>query len=285
MRFLYEKGVGIRQGWKDMTFTKNNLSQFLVSLVFSLTGAVVVFVNVGTQAGFESNQIISFVAFAYFIAGVVSTLMSLYYKMPLLAMPTITAVLVIGNQLTFFSVEEMAGAFILSSVIMLVLGMTGIIGKLAKLLPMPIIMAMLAGAYMSYGTGIVMGVSELPIIGIATVAVFLIWPHIPVLNKVPNQAAAVVVALVLTLVLVPADYSIGSLLFVPQVYVPEFNGNMVLNLCLPLVLMTIADFLRNYGILKANGYEPPTRALITLPAIGSVIGAFTLAVPMSMTGV
>lgn len=283
MGWLFEKGPGIRSGFRDLKFNKNNISQFIVSLVFSLTGAVVVFVDVGTKAGFTTNQTTSFIAFAYIIAGIVSTLMTLYYKQPLLAMPTITAIIVIGKQLANYNVTEMAGAFILSSLIMLILGMTGIIGKAASKIPMPIIMGMLAGAYMSNGTAIVTGVQSLPLIGLITVAVYLLIPYI--LPKVPRQVAAVVVCLALTFILVPAEYSTGNLLFIPQFYTPKFNGSSFINLCIPLTLLSIADFLRNYGILKTNGYEPPTKALLTLPAIGSAVGAFTLAVPMSMTGV
>lgn len=283
MRWLFEKGPGIRSGIKDLKFTKDNITQFIVSLVFSLTGAVVVFVNVGSQAGFTTNQTTSFIAFAYIIAGIVSTLMTLYYKMPLLAMPTITAIIVIGKELANYSVAEMAGAFILSSVIMLILGISGVVGKLAGKIPMPIVMGMLAGAYMSNGTAIVTGINDLPLIGLITVAVFLLVPYI--LPKVPRQAAAVVVCMVLTFILIPADYATGSLIFKPEFYTPSFNGSMIVNLCLPLTLLSLADFLRNYGILKVNGYDVPSKGVLTLPAIGSAIGALTLAVPMSMTGV
>ncbi len=137
MRILYEKGIGIRQGWKDMKFNKNNLSQFLVSVVFSLTGAVVVFVNVASYAGFTADQTTSFIAFSYIVAGIISVLMALYYKMPVIAMPTITAALVIGHSLADFTVEEIAGAFLVASAIKLVLGMIGVIDKLVKLLPIP----------------------------------------------------------------------------------------------------------------------------------------------------
>jgi benzoate membrane transport protein len=280
---VLEPGPGIREGWKGMKFDKNNISSFLVSLVFSLTGAVVVFVNVGQQAGFTTNQTVSFIAFGYIVAGIVSTLLTLYYKQPLLAMPGITAILVIGNELKNFSVQEMVGAFIVTSLIFVILGLTGIIGRIAKILPVPIVMGMIAGAYMSYGTGIITSVQAIPVIGICTVLAFLVTPLIS--KKIPQQAAALVVGVILTLILVPIKFDTGSLIFMPVAYGPKFNSSMLVSLCIPLVLIGIADFLKSYGILKTNGYEPPSNSMIFFPALGSLLGSFLLAVPMTMTGV
>ena len=282
-RGVLELGPGIREGWKGMRFDKNNISSFLVSLIFSLTGAVVVFVNVGQKAGFSTNQTVSFIAFGYIVAGIVSTLLTLYYKQPLLAMPGITAILVIGNELKNFSVQEMVGAFIITAVVFIILGLTGIIGKIARVLPIPIVMGMIAGAYMSYGTGIITSVQAIPVIGVCTVLAFLVTPLIS--KKIPQQAAALVVGVVLTLILVPIKFNTGNLAFTPIAYGPKFNSSILISLCIPLILIGIADFLRCYGILKTNGYEPPSNSMILFPALGSLLGAFLLAVPMTMTGV
>lgn len=282
-RHILERGPGIREGLKNMTFDKNNLASLLVALVFSLTGAVVVFVKVGKGANFTSNQTVAWIAFGFLIAGIVSALLTLYYKMPILSMPTLSGVLVIGPVMKNFTISEIVGAFVVTALILMALGATGIIGKISKYLPVPIVMGMVAGVYMSYGTGIITSINAIPLIGLGTLVAFLLTPLVT--KKIPQQAVAVVVGVVLTLIFTPIAFDTGNFIFHPAVFGPAFSPNMLLSLCIPLVLVSIADLLKCYGVLRANEFQAPVNSMVFFPALGSLLGAFVLSAPLSMTGV
>lgn len=280
---IFERGPGLHDGISNLTFDRNNLSALLVSIVFSLTGAVVVFVNVCKGAKFTTNQTVSFIAFSFIISGVVSGLLSLNYKIPILSMPALSGMIVIGPIMKNFTVPEIVAAFVITSVVLMVLGVTGVIGKISRYLPFPIVMGMVAGLYMSYGTGIITSIKAIPLIGLGTVGAFLITPLIT--KKVPQQAVAVIVGVILVLILTPIQFNTGNLIFQPQIIGPVFKQNVLLSLCVPLVLVSIADLLKCYGVLKANGFEnTPVNSMIFFPALGSLLGAFVLAAPLSMTG-
>ncbi|NLI12190.1 benzoate/H(+) symporter BenE family transporter [Pelotomaculum propionicicum] len=282
-RAIFERGPGIRSGLRDLHFNKDNISSFFVSFVFSLTGAVVVLVSVATKANFTQEQAVSWIASAYIIAGLISTLMTLYYKIPLLAMPTLSGMLVMGPVLAQFSVPEIVMGLIIAGVVLVLLGFSGVIDTVSRYMPIPIVMGMIAGVYMSYGTGIVTSVKAIPLIGVCTVLAYLVTPLVS--KKVPQTASALVVGVVLTLILSPLEFKTGSFSnFLPTFVAPKYSSSVILGLSLPLVLVTIADLLKCYGVIKANGYEVPVNSMIFFPAVGSILGACFLAPTLSMTG-
>lgn len=284
MKTVLEPGVGIKTGFRDLRFNPDNLTSFLVSVVFSLSGAVVIFINVAAKANFTQAQAVSWICSAFVISGIISALLDLYYKVPLLGMPTLTGMLVMGPVLKLFTVPEVVAGYIIAGVVFALLGLSGLLGKYAKYLPLPIVMGMIAGVFMSYGTAIVTSIQALPLIGILTVAAFLITPQIS--KKIPAQAVSLVVAVVLTLILIPIEGKAGLFgVTVPIFVAPSFNPNVILSIALPLVLVSIADLLKCYGVLKANGYEPPINSMVFWPSgIGSILGAVFLSPTLSMTG-
>lgn len=285
MKTPLEPGPGLRAGFRDLRFNANNLTAFVVSVIFSLTGAVVIFSNVATKANFTQDQAVSWISAAFIISGILSSLLSIHYKIPILAMPTLTGMLVMGPILAVFPVQQIVAGYAIAGVVYALLGISGLLGKYAKYLPLPIVMGMIAGVFMSYGTAIVTSIKTLPLIGFATVAAYLISPLFT--KKIPQQAFAVVVAIVLTLIMIPIESTTGLFgITIPQLVPPSFsNLNVVLAISLPLVLVSIADLLKCYGVLKTNGYEPPINAMSFWPSgIGTIVSAFFLAPPVSMTG-
>lgn len=50
----------------------------------------------------------------------------------------------------------------MAGVLVLLLGLSGVIGRVMRWLPMPIVMAMIAGALIRFGTGVVTAVGTAP---------------------------------------------------------------------------------------------------------------------------
>lgn len=78
-----EKGPGLCAGLRDFQLNASNVSSGITGMVFSISGIVVIFSNIATQAGLSQQQMISWMFAAFLLGGVMSVLFSLYYKIPL----------------------------------------------------------------------------------------------------------------------------------------------------------------------------------------------------------
>ena len=80
-----------------------------------------------------------------------------------------------ATALAGYTFPQAAGAFILAGIIVLILGLTGLVGKIIKILPMEIVMAMVAGCMLKFGVNIVTYTqSDTLICGLAVLAFFIV---------------------------------------------------------------------------------------------------------------
>ena len=103
-----------------------------------------------------------------------------------------------GTALAGYSFQEAAGAFVIAGVIVLLLGVTGLIGKVMRWLPLPIVMGMIGGCMLKFGTQIVTGINTLPIVCGLAVLAFLLVPR--VIKGFPGVLAALVVGVIAAIV-------------------------------------------------------------------------------------
>ncbi|WP_430468893.1 benzoate/H(+) symporter BenE family transporter [Vreelandella titanicae] len=95
-------------------------------------------------------------------AALISLFMALRYRQPICGAYTIPGAAILVGSLSVIPFSEAIGAFIMSGLLVLILGVTGLIGRLMRWLPMPIVMAMIAGALIRFATGAVDSVVTAP---------------------------------------------------------------------------------------------------------------------------
>ena len=154
---LFEKGPGFKSGLKDLPkhLNGNTISSGLVSTIFGCTGPCLVTIAAANTAGFTLADTVTWVFGIYVFGGLLGTILALYYKQPISGAYSIPGATLMGAALAGYSFNEAAGAFIIAGVIVLIIGVTGLIRKIMKVLPLEIVMAMVAGAMLKFGTGIV----------------------------------------------------------------------------------------------------------------------------------
>ena len=91
----------------------------------------------------------------YVFSGLPGTILALYYKVPVSGTYSIPGATLMGTALAGYSFNEATGAFIIAGVIALIIGLSGAIEKIMQFLPLEIVMAMVGGAMMKFGSGIV----------------------------------------------------------------------------------------------------------------------------------
>lgn len=149
---------GSRLGLLRQQLGRNQLVNGLVGFLFSCTGPLAVILAVGTQGNLTSEQLASWVFGAFFINGWLTLWACWRYRQPLAFYWTIPGAVLVGPALTHLSFAEVVGAYFVTGAFMLLLGVTGSVRRVMASLPMPIVMAMVAGVFLRFGTDLVKAV-------------------------------------------------------------------------------------------------------------------------------
>ena len=270
---LFEKGCGFRAGAKDLLKYTNGstLSSAIISTIFGCTGPCLVTIAASEAAGLTTAETVSWIFGIYVFGGLLGAIMSLYYKMPISGAFSIPGATLMGTALAGYSFQEAAGAFVIAGVIVLLLGVTGLIGKVMRWLPLPIVMGMIGGCMLKFGTQIVTGINTLPIVCGLAVLAFLLVPRI--IKGFPGVLAALVVGVIAAIATNSFAGEVGELVYTPpMLVVPQFNPNLILSCSLPLAALVVgAENAQAMGVLKAQGYNVPANAMTVASGIGGII--------------
>ena len=270
---LFEKGPGFASGLKDFWkyLNASTIGAGLISTIFGCSGPCLIVIAGAKTAGFTLADTVTWVFGIYIFGGLLGAILATYYKIPVSGAYSIPGATLMGAALKGYTFNEAAGAFVLAGVIVLIIGLTGVIGKIMKVLPVQIVMAMVAGCMMKFGIGIVTNTSKnILVCGLALTAFFLV-PK--VIKKMPGVLAALIVG-------VGACWFTGSLKFTaealtfipPRIITPVFNASLVLSCALPLAILVIgAENAQAMGVLQAQNYPVPANAMTVSSGIGGII--------------
>jgi benzoate membrane transport protein len=275
-RRLVESGPGFAAGLRELPRRLNvaTIGAGFVAALFGCTGPALIIINGGTEAGLSTGQISSWIFGVYVLGGLISLVLGLYYKMPITGAYSIPGAVLVVAALDDFSFEQMVGAYLVAGLIVLVLGATGLIRRIAAWLPFPIIMAMIAGALIRFGIGVVDASRAAPVIVGAAILGYLLMSRY--LKAVPG----VVGALVLGVIAAAVTQSFGGVeggvgITSPQLYVPAFSLGAILAVSVPLAILVIgAENAQAMGVLMAERYRPPVNAMTLISGVGGMLAAF-----------
>ena len=184
-----------------------------MAFLFAATGPLAIILSVGQQGGLSAAQLSSFVFGVFTINGLLTIGMSWAYRMPIALFWTIPGTVIIGPALKHLSYAEVIGAFYMTSLFVFVLGWSGLVQRIFKLVPMPIVMAMVAGLFMKFGLDIVKSLHQDFILSAAMVVVFFgLMSHPRLVAVIPPLIGACVVGIVIALVR-SIDTGLGMLSF------------------------------------------------------------------------
>ena len=175
--------------------------------------------------------------------------------------------------LAHFSLPETAGAFLISGLLVTLIGVSGLFGWIMERLPNEVIMGMLAGVLLRFGIGIFDSLAEQPLlVGLMLAAYLATVRFLPKLPPVLSPLVVGMAAAALT-----GQFDPGSVrleLSRPLLVMPAFSVGALFSLALPLTLLAIASQnAPGIGILRANGYRPPVNAITIFGGIGSILTA------------
>jgi benzoate membrane transport protein len=259
----------------------------LVGFIFAATGPVAIILAVGAQGGLSESDLSSWIFGAFFINGLISIAFCLFYRQPLVFFWTIPGAVLVGPALGHLSFPDVIGAFIATGVLMTALGLSGWVRRCTEAAPMPIVMAMVAGVFLRFGTGLVFAVrDELAVAGPMVVAFIFLSLFKQVGRWLPPLIGALIVGFV-SIALLGKLQTEGKelILSLPNFYPPEFSWQAMIELVVPLAItVLVVQNGQGFAVLSAAGHKPPIDAIAVACGAGSMVTAFVGSVSTCLTG-
>ena len=266
----------------------HHLANALVSFLFACTGPVALILTVGIAGGLKPAEIASWISIAFGLGGVITFAMSFFYRQPLAMAWTIPGTAIVGAALLKFPYAEIVGAYVVTGVLMLVLGLSGAFRKIMDWMPQPIVMAMVAGLFLKFGVLAIDGFDKAPIVAVAATAGFVLFSLVrPVGRFVPPVVAALAAGAVAISFLGGFQPREGASGFFadPIFFVPKFSEAALLDLVLPLAIsVVVLQNAQGIGILRMNGHDAPPNMVTAVCGAGTVVFGLFGSVCTCLTG-
>jgi benzoate membrane transport protein len=252
----------------------------LVALIFSASGPVAVILTAAARGNLSDTELSSWLFATFLGNGLLTVFMTLRYRTPLAFFWTIPGTVLAGDALTHMSFGEVIGAYLLTGVLVFLLGWSGLAARIMSAIPLPVIMAMVAGLFLRFGLDLVSATGDDPLLGVVMIVVFLGLTAVPrVAAVVPPVVATAVVGVLVAL----ATGSVGDLslseglLAHPTVTLAE--------LVLPLaVTVVVVQNGQGEAVLTAAGHHPPVNAAATASGLATIPFGLLGSAPTCLTG-
>ncbi|MGE4372664.1 MAG: benzoate/H(+) symporter BenE family transporter [Xanthobacter sp.] len=202
-------------------------------------------------------------------SGVLGIMLSLKYRVPVVVAWSAPGSALLVTLLPTVDFAAAVGAYLVASIILLLVGLSGAFDKLVSRLPVGISAAMLAGILFRFTVDMVNVVPDAPVMVLSMFAFFFAGRR-----WFPRYAVAAVLLVGLGLTL--ATGQMGEVRFslaptVPVWTMPVFEWQAMANIAVPLVVVSLTgQFLPGVAVLRTAGYEKPAAGpIITGCALGS----------------
>jgi benzoate membrane transport protein len=259
----------------------------LVGFIFAATGPVAIILAVGAQGGLAESDLSSWIFGSFFLNGLLSIAFCLAWRQPLVFFWTIPGAVLVGPALGHLSYPEVIGAFIATGVLMLALGLSGWVRRCTEAAPMPIVMAMVAGVFLRFGTGLVHAVRDDVWVAAPMVLAFIFLSFSKKLGRILPPLIGALMAGVISIFLLDKFQSEGTtlILSLPNLYRPAFSWRAMVELVVPLAItVLVVQNGQGFAVLSAAGHKPPIGAIAVACGASSIVTAFFGSVSTCLTG-
>lgn len=244
----------------------------LISVIVNYGGTFILVFQAAKIAGLSPEMTASWVWSVSIGVGVTGLMLSWYFREPIITAWSTPAAAFLVTALATTPYAEAVGAYIISALAFVLLGLSGTFEKVIRLIPASIASGLLAGILLQFGIGAFGGATIDPLLVGGLIVAY-------VLLKRFTARYAVVGILVLgigfLLVQGRVDFSNLSLtLAVPVFTMPVFSLNALLSVALPLFLITLTgQYMPGMLVLRNDGFKTSANPIVTVTGLGSLIMA------------
>ena len=270
---------------RAMQFFKDlSLSAFVagfVAVLVGFTSSVAIVFQAAQSFGATPAQITSWIWALGLGMGLCSLVPSLLLRKPVMVAWSTpgAAVLATAGAAGSFSMGEAVGAFMVCSLLVILVGATRALERVADRIPMEIASALLAGVLARFGIqAFAAAQTALPLV-LLMVGTYLVARRMAARYAV---VVTLVVGILWVLITGQMAWSMEPVRLAMPVFVaPQWSVSAIISLAIPLFVVTMASQnLPGMAVIRASGYELPVSRLITMTGWASLVlapfGAFAL---------
>lgn len=241
-----------------------------IATVISYAGPLVIIFQAAEAGGLPREVVSSWVWTVSIGSGVLGIVLSLRYKVPIIIAWSAPGSALLVTMLPDVSMNQAVGAYLVSSVIILLVGLSGAFDKIIRRVPAAISAAMLAGILFRFGTGLFVSVKEQPWLVLAMLGTYLLFKRV-----MPRYAVMAVLIVGVAIAAGSGELHSEALvigLATPVWITPEFSWQVILGVAFPLVMVSLTgQFVPGMAVLRNDGYQTPASPLISSSALGSLL--------------
>ncbi len=269
----------------------NEMVNAFVAFLFAASAPVAIILAAGTRGGLSEADLASWIFAAFAVNGALSIGMSIAYRQPLAFFWTIPGTVLVGAALQSLSLAEVIGAYVMTAVLLLVLGLTGWVRTVMDRIPMPIVMGMVAGVFVEFGLDWIRAFTTDFVLVAAMTVTFFSLTSVPRVQKLfPPMIGVLLVALAVLFLRDNVGAGVATpesapIFAAPTIYWPQFSVAAALELVVPLAITVIAaQNAQGVVILRRAGHHPPVDAITTACGGASLATAMLGSVSTCLTG-
>lgn len=242
---------------------------FIATMV-SYAGPLLIVFQAAKVAHLSDALLSSWIWAISFGSGITCILLSLWFKAPVItAWSTPGAVLLVSSW-GVYSFSDAIGAFVVSAILITILGASGLFSAMMKRIPHSIVTAMLAGILLKFGIDVFVAMNQLPILVLPMLLCYLVSKRwLPRYAIITTLFAGLFIAYSMNRM----DFSGIEMTIVQPIFtMPTFSMDAIIGLGIPLCIVTMASQnATGIGVLRADGYQTPANPLIATTGIASVL--------------
>jgi benzoate membrane transport protein len=248
------------------------ITSAVVAALVGFGSTIAIIIAAAQAVGADAAQTSSWVAALCLSMAATAGYLSIRYRMPVVtAWSTPGAALIAAS--SGISIHAAVGSFLLVGALIMLAAFIKPFGRLIERIPTSIAAAMLAGVLIQFVMAVFQSAQGAPGLVLPLVGLFLVV-------RLFNPALAVLAVLFVGLGIafggglakpLASDMSLSTLTFIA----PTFEPAALIGLGLPLFLVTMASQnLPGFAVLRASGYTPPSRPILAVTGLASVVTAF-----------
>lgn len=250
-----------------------------LAVLISFAGPLIIFFQAAQQAQVSNAMMASWIWGVSIGAAVSGIFLSIKYKTPIITAWSAPGTALLVTLFPEMSLNVAIAAYIISAIVIFIVGATGYFDKFLKWIPDGIAAGMMAGILFQFGLGLFVATDSMPIIVFSMIVCYLFAKRFsPRYTMVWVLLCGVALSIFFgKMNAVDIDFAIT----IPTFIMPEWTWNAVFNLAVPLILVSLTgQFLPGMAILNLSGYDTPAKPIVTVASVASLavacVGGITI---------
>lgn len=256
--------------WAD--FNSSALIAGIIAIIVGYAGPTVIIFQVAETGNLSNAQVASWL-WSYSIAsGIVTIVLSMLTRMPLIVAWSTPGIAFLVFSMEGVPFSDAIGAFLVSNLIILFIGILGWFRRIVDLIPMSTAAALNAGILMPFALKTITGAENEPVLVLAMIVTFFL---VRMVSSRWSVAAVLVVGLFLCIAMDKLAWDgLTFSLTTPVLTMPTFSLDSAINIAIPLTVLALTgQYLPGLTVVRSFGYKPDSDIVIRYCGIASLISA------------